>query len=317
MRCPGCGTINPPEEQLTYCKKCGTELRVVCPRCSADNPGHAEHCGECGLELHPDRGHERAAGIRVDTDTDIVAGVLKKRPTLSTGMIAAGFGVLLVIWIPIFSALRKKAQLTGCQSNLKKIAMAMQVYARDNGGHAPTGYEWSTQLLPYVKDRNSLMCPSRPGKVGYAFNLNLNEAPVAQINNSGTLIAFFETGSEKAASGTQNLWLARAAHSKGNNVVFVDGTVKQTRNVPPDQFWQAQIGSAPVAPAPQTAPEATAPAKTKPAANPPRPGETPPESPVQSSPEGSADPTGTSPSVNLQPGVNPPPPNANPSPAGE
>lgn len=238
-----------------------------------------------------------------------------ERPTLSTGMYAAALGVLLVIWIPIFLALKKKAQFTGCQSNLKKIAMAMQVYARDNGGHAPTAYEWSTQLLPYVKDSNTLVCPSRPGKIGYAFNLGLNEAPMAQINNSGTLIAFFETGSAKVASGTQNLWLAQPAHSKGNNVVFVDGTVRQSRNAPADQFWQTQIAHVPVVPIPESAPEATPPVKVNPAANPPRPGEAPPESPSQSPTMGAAQSTGTPPSANSTgaASVNPPPPSANPS----
>lgn len=251
MRCPKCGTHNPPEEQLTYCKKCGTELRVVCPRCSADNPGHAEFCGECGLDLHPDRGYERAAGIRKDKDTVIVAGVLKKKPTLSTGMLAAAVGALLIVWIPIVLALKKRAQLNGCQSNLKKLVLAMQAYAQDNGGHAPMASDWTNALLPYIRERNVLICPSRPGKIGYSFNLSLNEMPLAQMTNSGTVIAFFESDAEENASGTQSLWLASPAHARGSNLAFADGTVRQSLTLPSDQYWTVKTKTLQIpAPAP-------------------------------------------------------------------
>ncbi|HEY0073600.1 MAG TPA: zinc ribbon domain-containing protein [Abditibacteriaceae bacterium] len=252
MRCPKCGTNNPPEEQLTYCKKCGTELRTVCPRCSADNPGNAEHCSDCGLDLHPDRGHERAAGIRKDKDTVIVAGVLKKKPTFSAGMLAAAVVALIIVWIPIFMVLKKRSQLQGCQGNLKKLALAMQAYARDNGGHAPTASDWTAALLPYVQDRNTLICPARPGKFGYSFNLGLNEAPLAQITNSGTVIAFFESDAEENSSGTQNLWLASSVHARGNNLAFADGTVRQSLTPPADQYWSVK-SKTPQMPAPTPA----------------------------------------------------------------
>ena len=248
MRCPKCGTNNPPEEQLTYCKKCGTELRTICPRCSADNPGNAEHCNECGLDLHPDLGHERMAGIRKDKDTVIVAGVLKKKPTISAGMLAFAIGALVVVWIPIIMAMKKRSQLNGCQSNLKKLALAMQAYARDNGGHAPTASDWTASLLPYVRDRNVFICPTRPGKVGYSFNLNMNEVPLTELTNAGTLIAFFESDVEENVSGSQTLWLASPVHSRGNNLAFADGTVRQALTTPPDQYWSVKMKSSPSPP---------------------------------------------------------------------
>jgi prepilin-type processing-associated H-X9-DG protein len=224
-------------------------LRTVCPRCSADNPGNAEHCNECGLDLHPDRGHERAAGIRKDKDTVIVAGVLKKKPTLSAGMLAAAVGALIIVWIPVVLALKKRSQFKGCQSNLKKLSLAMQVYARDNGGHAPTASDWTPALLPYLRDRNVLICPSRPGKIGYAFNLALNEVPLAQITNTGVVIAFFEGGDGKEnANGFQSQWLASSAHSRGSNLAFADGTVRQSLSVPAAQYWTPKMKVQPTLP---------------------------------------------------------------------
>ncbi len=312
MRCPNCGTNNPPEEQLTYCKKCGAELRTICPRCNADNPSDAEHCSDCGLELHPDRGHERIAGIRVEPDTDFIPAVLKKRPTLSTGMLGVALGVLVIVWIPIFLTLKKRAQFTGCQSNLKNLAMAMQAYAQDNEGHAPTADDWPTLLLRYVPDRKALECPSRPGHIGYAFNLGMSEAPLSHLNNSGSLIAFFETGDEKNLSGTQLMWLNPPAHSRGNNVVFADGTVRQALKAPIDQFWQAKVATLP-----QPAPVDQTTTPVNPSANPPvnplKPGETaePPRAPTSSQDAAATGAAPTSAAPNPPPpGGNPPPPDA-------
>ena len=315
MRCPNCGTINPAEEQLTFCKKCGAELRTVCPRCSADNPSDAEHCSECGLELHPDRGHERTAGIRVDEYQDILGNVLKTRPTMSSGVLAAAIGVLVLMWIPVFVTLKNRAKLKGCQSNLKQLVVAMRAYANDNDGHAPTAYDWSDLIMPYLYDRNALNCPARPGKVGYAFNLSLNETPLAHLTNAGTLIAFFESDNEKAMSGTQGLWLTKPAHSKGNNVAFADGTVRQTLNIPADHYWQAK--SAMPSALPELPPNSAPGPKT---ANPVTSGAAPINSPVGAptgSPSGSpsGSPTNSAAlsletSAPANPPLNPPPPGA-------
>lgn len=236
MKCPKCGTNNPPEEQLTYCRKCGTELRVVCPRCSADNAGNAEHCTECGLELHPDRGHERAAGIRKDPDLVTVAGVIKK-PTMSGGVLAIGVVTLLIVWFPIVVALRQRAQLNDCQSNLRKLAVALSVYARDSGGVYPDSNDWNESLSPYLRDRNTLACPSRSDKVGYAFNFNLNEFGAGSVPSPSTTIAFFDAKGGENVNGMEEIWLKSAAHWRGNNIVFLNGSTKVLREVPGRQYW--------------------------------------------------------------------------------
>jgi prepilin-type processing-associated H-X9-DG protein len=209
--------------------------------------------------LHPDRGHERVAGIHIEPDTDIIPEVFKKPPTISTGVLAAGIGALILVWLPIFVTLKKRAQFTGCQSNLRQIALAMQAYAQDNDGNAPEAYNWEGCLMPYLKDRNALICPARPGKVGYAFNLNLNEAPLSHLNNSGTLIAFFEADGGKSLSGTQGAWLNKLVHSKGNNLVFVDGSVRASVKPPANNFWGAKIAMPPTPTPVPAAPNAGAP----------------------------------------------------------
>jgi ribosomal protein L40E/Tfp pilus assembly protein PilE len=253
VRCPKCGTNNPPEEQLTYCRSCGTELRVVCPRCHADNPGYEEFCNECGLELHPNRGHERAAGIRRDETLTVSGEVVKKRASWTT-MVAVGVGVLLLAWMPVFSVLRQRSQFNTCQSNLKHVALALQLYAKDNGEHLVYYDKWSQLLLPYLKDARYLACPARSDTHGYAYNFALTDRNWNTISAPGTTIAFFEASGENDMAGGAGNWLTPPAHSRGNNVVFLDGKVHVYRQTPPPELWTGRSG--------ENAPETTPTPKT-------------------------------------------------------
>jgi len=243
VRCPKCGTINPPEEQLTYCRNCGAELRVVCPRCATDNPSDAEFCSECGLELHPDRGHERAAGIRKG-DVSLSGGAAQAS-SHSTQFIIGGLVIAAVLWIPIFLAWRQKSQLSGCQSHLKHVAVALLLYARDSDGSFPAAENWMPSLLPYLKDAAYLKCPARPARFGYAFNASLSGQKLFLAPGEDA-VAFFEAaGDTPNLSGTDMDWLSPPAHSRGNNVAMLSGSVKLLKESPSLGFWNIGVPPAP------------------------------------------------------------------------
>jgi hypothetical protein len=235
---------------------------VVCPRCSADNAGDADFCVECGLELHPDRGHERAAGIRRDDDTVIIEGVQQKKIAISSSMVAIGAGVLLVAWIPVFSILRQRAQVNTCQSHLKNLALAVRMYAQDSDSYMPSADNWTEAVGPYLKGSSNLSCPSRATPYAYAYNIGLSVASISTVQQDGKVVAFFEAASDKPdLSGTDNLWLTPSAHSGGNNVVLLNGTVKLLRDKPDPAFWNY---SPLVTPPSDTAPPVTEPNETSP-----------------------------------------------------
>lgn len=226
MRCPNCGTNNPPEEQLTYCQKCGTELRVVCPRCSADNPAFEEFCRECNLELHPDRGHERAAGIRSRNVID------DEEPWLSryAQYLIGGLVIAAVLWIPVAGTLRQRSNFNTCQQHLGKIAFALRLYERDNNETLPAAENWTPLLLHYLKDSSYLACPARSARVGYAFNSYLSSQRVG-VNPESDPITFFEAeGGTANLSGDDTAWIKSPVHSRGNNVALLSGAVKVLRN---------------------------------------------------------------------------------------
>ncbi len=233
MRCPNCGTNNPAEEQLTYCGSCGAELRVVCPRCSADNPAFEEFCRECNLELHPDRGHERAAGIR---GRDLVND---EEPWLSRHgqLLVGGLVVAAILWLPVAYTLRQRSQFNTCQQHLGKIAIALQLYQRDNDDTMPAAENWTPVLLPYLKDSSYLKCPARSERIGYAFNSYLSMQKFT-LQPGSDAIAFFEAkGGTANLSGDDTSWINSPIHSRGNNVALLSGAVKVLRQSPGLNYW--------------------------------------------------------------------------------
>jgi len=115
--------------------------------------------------------------------------------------------VLAGIIFPVFAKAREKARSTKCQSNLKQIGQALEMYAADWDQRLPdsqpcywlsdctkneaaewkpskslserkTALElsWEGALIPYTKSWDVFTCPSQPelcyeqGKSGYAYN---------------------------------------------------------------------------------------------------------------------------------------------------
>ncbi len=57
IRCPRCGTENPPQAQ--FCMHCGNLLVQRCPVCGAGNPPDAHFCLRCGAPLRGEQAPER------------------------------------------------------------------------------------------------------------------------------------------------------------------------------------------------------------------------------------------------------------------
>jgi len=49
MRCPSCGSENPPEKR--FCGDCGSPLANRCRKCGAENPPSKRFCSDCGAAL--------------------------------------------------------------------------------------------------------------------------------------------------------------------------------------------------------------------------------------------------------------------------
>jgi prepilin-type N-terminal cleavage/methylation domain-containing protein/prepilin-type processing-associated H-X9-DG protein len=95
-------------------------------------------------------------------------------------VVIAIIAILAAILFPVFARAREKARQASCQSNLKQIALAGAMYASDYDGMPVPMYTygwnitgtagtfsgrvwWNGLIEPYTKNRQMLVCPSRPG----------------------------------------------------------------------------------------------------------------------------------------------------------
>ena len=84
-------------------------------------------------------------------------------------VVIAIIAILAAILFPVFARAREKARQASCQSNLKQIGLAWQMYSQDYDGMYPPMYDntnwpsgiwWADQLMPYIKNNQLFKCPS-------------------------------------------------------------------------------------------------------------------------------------------------------------
>ncbi|MFA6666415.1 MAG: DUF1559 domain-containing protein [Armatimonadota bacterium] len=100
---------------------------------------------------------------------------MKKREGLSGGftliellVVIAIIAILAAILFPVFAQAREKARQSSCQSNLKQIALAIDMYRQDYDEYFPycanatDNWTWVGVLLhgKYITANNLLICPS-------------------------------------------------------------------------------------------------------------------------------------------------------------
>lgn len=89
-------------------------------------------------------------------------------------VIIAIIAILAAILFPVFAQARAKARGISCLSNVKQCGVAYAMYVQDYDETSPSGrgngWEWWTELQPYIKNINLLYCPDRtdggPGLIG-------------------------------------------------------------------------------------------------------------------------------------------------------
>ncbi|MCE5215684.1 DUF1559 domain-containing protein, partial [bacterium] len=84
-------------------------------------------------------------------------------------VVIAIIAILAAILFPVFARAREKARQSACQSNLKQVGLAAQMYAQDYDEtmvrawrmtNDNNGTTWADMLMPYMKNLQMLDCPS-------------------------------------------------------------------------------------------------------------------------------------------------------------
>jgi len=168
--------------------------------------------------------------------------------------------LLLLILVPQLGKAREKSRRVGCESNLKQLGLAVNMYAEENQGRCPVDSEPPTlvgswQLLgkyKYLTSAKVLLCPSdRRGSwpaesfnVLTVTNISYSYVPdlIWQPANSNSVIALDRIyaatkGSRWPSDGNHHpapFWEVDSGGVLGGNVLFCDGRVEFHNTLPSD-----------------------------------------------------------------------------------
>ena len=80
-------------------------------------------------------------------------------------VVIAIIAILAAILFPVFAQARAKARSISCLSNTRQLGTAYAMYVQDYDETSPngrgSGWEWYTELQPYIKNIDMLYCPDR------------------------------------------------------------------------------------------------------------------------------------------------------------
>lgn len=136
---------------------------------------------------------------------------------------------LAAILFPVFARSREKARQTSCLSNVKQIALALQMYTKDYDDALPPAAGWQDRVLPYLNHEQIFRCPTREGALPhYALSPYVAGRKLGEIADPDTTVMVYEVD----ASGQPVF-----PHNDGANYGFVDGHAKWfSKDNPPGDF---------------------------------------------------------------------------------
>jgi prepilin-type N-terminal cleavage/methylation domain-containing protein/prepilin-type processing-associated H-X9-DG protein len=99
-------------------------------------------------------------------------------------VVIAIIAILASILFPVFARAREKARQTSCLANVKQLVLGANMYAQDydesvpyatldtNGSAAQDAGDmtWRSMLIPYVKNVQIYLCPSKKNPGGTVYN---------------------------------------------------------------------------------------------------------------------------------------------------
>jgi prepilin-type processing-associated H-X9-DG protein len=115
-----------------------------------------------------------------------------------------------------------------CLSNVKNLAMAMQMYASDYGRFPPPK-RWGDATVTYINasvGKRLYHCPQASGTFGYAYNGALGGVAANTLADPARVPAIFEADAGWNAHGGKELLPIFARHGGGDNIGFADGSAR-------------------------------------------------------------------------------------------
>lgn len=178
-------------------------------------------------------------------------------------VVIAIIALLAAILFPVFARARENARRASCQSNLKQVALGINMYVQDYDGNFPLDGNpdmatpgWAERLQPQLKSVQVFQCPSETNKqqlpndytdyylnvwlcnhregvpegiIDYPANTIMNGDGNSNKSNyycDGVKGPFAGCGAGSSTGGPFDPTSATVRHLEGANYSFVDGHVK-------------------------------------------------------------------------------------------
>lgn len=114
-------------------------------------------------------------------------------------VLAIIFAVAAVLF-PVFQKVRSSDRHWSCQSNLKRLGLAYNLYRQDNDEEYPpsvnaAGNGWAGKIYPFIKDTDTYKCPNDTAEVqhiSYAQNLALTGQPLTILASPVYTVELYE-----------------------------------------------------------------------------------------------------------------------------
>jgi len=168
--------------------------------------------------LHSARGADITAGVMQEVRQMASPERVRPAPSFRIVEVFVALGMLAVlgaILFPVFARSREKARRTSCLSNMRELALGIQMFAKDYEGRLPGTVTWAEDIRPYVQNKQIFECPERPRgeKGGYALNPLVAGKKLEDIADPATTVLLYEVDEHG-----QPVY----PHNGGANFAFVD-----------------------------------------------------------------------------------------------
>lgn len=176
-------------------------------------------------------------------------GQLKGKGLAISGMILSSLmflvflGAAAGVLLPALSKARyqrqyDRPQYSDCGGNVKKIALAIRLYADEHEGKCPPATQWCDDVLPNLEGRQIFKCAQRRGGEGaYGFNAKLAGRTLSAIPPDTVMI--FETDKGWNTTGGEGEVVTSPPHGRNFVFGFADGSVRElTREELAELRWE-------------------------------------------------------------------------------
>jgi hypothetical protein len=146
------------------------------------------------------------------------------RAAIRISALASGFALAVLLILPVQLREVGSQRKAVCLSNVKSLALAVQMYLDDNDLAFPPASRWCESLTPYVDGPEVFLCPEAPGlSCAYAYNSALDGVEADSLSDRVRTVAIFESDGGWNASGGPKLLAEEARHLGGDDYGFADG----------------------------------------------------------------------------------------------